>query len=288
MTDKQGLHNFTGEFVYRLLRPDEDPYKDIVCKDPNSNHSISQHVKEGLRVPTRFISTSASFSAAKDWISTSHASRPSEYSHLERRNTIVKISVEYIKNRYPAVAQSAYNFTDESVRCKYLGGVQLGYARRYEEIDFEKTIPKEAITNIYVVGKEWIGTVKPTAIPRAPAITTPAKPVTNSAISPLTRSASTPIASPPLVQSRQSLSETTCNTVSNVIDLPVTNNSQSITPITPLLHASAYLSGASTLSTFLYTNEVVKGGTGVKRKLSYETPKTPLKYKCNVQVNLML
>ena len=173
-----GLDKYKGEFVYRLLRPDESPYKDIVSKDPRANRKISQHVKEGLKIPTQFISTTASFQAAVDWIGTSHACRPSEYSHLERRNTIVKISVKYIRDRYPAVADSAYNFTDDDFRCKHLVGVQNGYASRYQEVDFERTIPKEAITDVHVVGKGWIGLIPPVA----EKASTPASKVANTGI----------------------------------------------------------------------------------------------------------
>ena len=272
----RGLDKYTGEFVYRLLRTDEDPYKDIVCKDPNSNHKISHHVQEGLKIPTQFISTTASFRAARDWISTSHIRRPSQYSDLERRNTIIQISVKYIKDKNPGLANSAYNFTNEEVRSKYLVGMQLGYARRYEEIDFEGTIPKDAITNIFVIGKGWIGTnppVKQTVSTPAPIAT----PTNNSVISPL--STSTPILStrlPPSLQlNTQSLSTTPSSIVSKI------NYDSSITS---QLSAPGNSTGTKLLSTFLASAQMVRGARGVKRRLTEGDPVTPLKYKCNLQV----
>ena len=159
----RGLDNFDGEFVYRLLRPDESPYKDIVCKDPSASLKICQHVQEGLKIPSQFISTTASFEAARDWIETSHRRRPFQYSSLKCRDTIIKISVDYIKDNHPEIANSAYDFTDEDVRSSHLRGLPLGYAIRYQEIDFEGTIPKEAIADIFVVYRGWIGTIPPVA-----------------------------------------------------------------------------------------------------------------------------
>ena len=247
-----GLHNYGGEFVYRLLRPDESPYKDIVCKDLHSNLTISQHVKEGLKIPTQFISTTASFQTAKDWIDTSHACRPSEYSHLERRNTIVKISVKYIRDRYPAVANSAYNFTDENFRCKHLFGIESSYARRYEEIDFERTIPKEAITDIHVVGKGWIGLIPPVATTPAPLpVATPDNTCTNSSTSSV---GSLPFFSPSPQLNLQSLPPSLSSTSSSTGSLIT---SQVATP-------------ASTVA-----------NTGIKRKLSSEDYVPPSKCKRN-------
>ena len=275
----RGLDKYKGEFVYRLLRPNEDPYNDIVCKNPNCNHDISQHVGEGLKIPTQFISTTASFQAAMDWIDTSHSCRPSQYSDLERRNTIIKISVKYIKDRRPALADSAYNFTDGEVRSQYLVGIQMGYARRYEEIDFGRTIPKEAITDIYVVGKGWIGTnppVKQTVNTPAPIAT----PTNNSVISPL--STSTPILSTRLPPSLQLITQSLSTTPSSIVsNISLTNDSS----ITSQLGAPANLTVAKAPSTFPIAAQEERG---VKRRLSSEDPVIPSKFRCYVQVLLML
>ena len=158
----RGLDTFTGEFVYRTLRPDEDPTKDIACMNSGSRRGVDEHVEDGLTYSSRFISTSASFSKAEKWIHTARRHSPARYSERGVRNTIVKISVKILKDEYPNTANSAYNFTDRLVRAKFLPeSDQRGFARGYEEVVFISSIPKEAITDVYVVGRGWIGTSPP-------------------------------------------------------------------------------------------------------------------------------
>ena len=88
-----GLHNLQENFLYRALRNDEDPYRDIVCKDPNSNRTIDEHVKDGLKFPSKYISTTAKFDLAQTWIETSV--RKSNY---KRGTTIIKIDMKYLSN----------------------------------------------------------------------------------------------------------------------------------------------------------------------------------------------
>ena len=89
----KGLQNLKEDFLYRALRTDEDPYKDIVCKDPSSNRTIDQHVKDGLKFPSKYISTTASFNLAERWIRTS-----AYKSSYKRGTTIVKIDVNHFKS----------------------------------------------------------------------------------------------------------------------------------------------------------------------------------------------
>ena len=154
----RGLDSCSHEFVYRVLRPDESPHNKIVCKDAKSERAISEHVEDGLQNPSRFISTSASLCKAERWIDKSYRRVPSKYSKLDRRNTIVKIDMKLIKQNYPTLANSAYDLTDPKVRSMFLkSDTQRGYARGYQEVVFDTSIPLEAISDIYVVGKGWIG-----------------------------------------------------------------------------------------------------------------------------------
>ena len=60
------------EFLYRLLRPDENDVEqtDICAKNPESCVSVIQHVANGsYGGPSKFISTSASQSAIKEFAS---------------------------------------------------------------------------------------------------------------------------------------------------------------------------------------------------------------------------
>ena len=151
-----GLHNLQENFLYRALRNDEDPYRDIVCKDPNSNRTIDEHVKDGLKFPSKYISTTAKFDLAQTWIETSV--RKSNY---KRGTTIIKIDMKYLKNNYPDLVNSAYNFTNDIVRSSFLSKDSCNYARKYEEVVFERFIPSKVICDIYVEGKGWIGVKSP-------------------------------------------------------------------------------------------------------------------------------
>ena len=242
----RGLDSYRHGYVFRTLRPDECPYSDIVCKDRNSKRNICEHVEDGLKYPSRFISTSASFYKAQRWIGTSNGQVPPRYSHLKRRDTIVKIDVTQLKRNYPRIANSAYDFTDCEVRDNFLSNdVQNGYARGYEEVVFEYSIPSELVSDIYVVGRGWVEKMQATSIPElvihsSTMVTTG---ITHLAVN-------TPInTSPPpseLTLSTHSQSAT-CNTVSSIqVD----------------------------------TIKRVNGTARFKRKLTYEDVEPPLKYTC--------
>ena len=172
----KGLHNLKEDFIYRALRTDEDPYKDIVCKDPNSNRTIDQHVKDGLTFSSKYISTTAKFNLAQAWIETSLKKSTCKY---KRGTTIIKIDMNYLKRNNPDLVNSAYNFTDEMVRRSVLLKESCNYARKYEEVVFERLIPSQAIRDVHVAGKGWIGTEPPRSEPipistsTLPSISTP-------------------------------------------------------------------------------------------------------------------
>ena len=63
-----GLVKLNSHYVYRVLRPDEDPHGNLSCKDSGSNRSLAQHIETGLRIPSKFISTTSSLETAKMWL----------------------------------------------------------------------------------------------------------------------------------------------------------------------------------------------------------------------------
>ena len=147
----RGLHNLNQQFLYRALRTDENPHQDIVSKAPHINRPINDHVRDGLKNPSNYISTTTSFDSAKKWINTS--ARESNY---QRGTTIVKIDVSLIKSGYPDLCDSAYNFTDTSVRDRFLGDPSCDYARAYKEVVFSGRIPSQTICDTHVDGRGWI------------------------------------------------------------------------------------------------------------------------------------
>ena len=181
----QGLHNLREDFLYRALRTDEDPYRNIECKDRRSNRTVDEHVKDGLKFPSMYISTTASFDLAQRWINTSRY----VCSQYDRSTTIVKIDVNHLKSRYGSLVRSAYNFTEEAVIDAFLTGKSRRFAERYEEVVFERSIPVSAISDIHVQGRGWIGTSPPRSeptpisIPTLPSISTPLHVYSSSCIS---------------------------------------------------------------------------------------------------------
>ena len=174
----KGLLNLGSDYVYRALRTDEDPYKNIVSTAPNSKRCIDEHVKDGLKFPSRYISTSVSFELADKWRTTSYKKNLMKY---KRGTTIVKIDINYIKRNHLLTYNSAYDFTKRENRNLYLDGRSSGYARGYREVVFDRSIPFQAISNIYIQGKGWVGTQRPLPTPvSAPTTSTiPASSIPN-------------------------------------------------------------------------------------------------------------
>ena len=158
----RGLQNLGTDYLYRALRTDEDPYKDIVSTAPNSKRCISEHVEDGLQFPSKYISTSASLPLAHRWRDTSYEKSLKKY---KRGTTIVKIDISYIKREHSNLYNSAYNFTNRQNRDHYLNWPSSKYARAYKEVVFDRTIPSQAISDIYIEGKGWVGTQRPQNTP---------------------------------------------------------------------------------------------------------------------------
>ena len=146
-----GLDNFHSRYVYRVLRPDEDPHENLTCKDFNSIRSIAQHVQTGLRIPSQYISTTRSFEKAKLWLETADEKTYQKYRN--KRTTIVKIDVSKIKSKYPQIAKSAIDLTRVINRNHFLeNDSQIRFAGAYEEVVFVHYIPSEVVTVEYTKG----------------------------------------------------------------------------------------------------------------------------------------
>ena len=144
----QGLDRFNSRYVYRVLRPDEDPNSDIICSAPLSQRTLCEHVESGLRHPSRFISTSNNLTEALRWMA--KANEKSSLRYVNTRNVIVKIDVELLKSKHSHIAENAYDLSDVLNREKYLKTkLQKGYSTAYGEVVFRDVIPAEAVSIEY-------------------------------------------------------------------------------------------------------------------------------------------
>ena len=143
-----GLDNLNSRFVYRVLRPDEDPYDNLTCKDTYSMRSIAQHVESGLRIPSQYISTTCSFEMAKEWLET--ADEKTSWIYGNKRTTIVKIDIYKIKSEYPQIANSAVDLTNFRNLDYFLeNAAQKRFANAYQEVVFSCYIPNTTVSVVY-------------------------------------------------------------------------------------------------------------------------------------------
>ena len=133
-----GLHNYHGRYVHRVLRPDEDPSY-IRCLAPRNHCSIGEHVENGLRVPSCYISTCSTLQCAYNWLNTANAQTAHIYGN--ERTTIVRIDVDLIKRNYPKVASDAIDLTQW-----FNQGIFL---ENEKQIVFQYVIPSEAVSIEY-------------------------------------------------------------------------------------------------------------------------------------------
>ena len=264
----EGLHNLEEDFLYRALRTDEDPYKDIVCKDPNSNRTIDQHVKDGLKFPSKYISTTASFNLAEKWIGTS-----AYMSFYKRGTTIVKIDVNRLKSIFPHLVNSAYNFTKEDVIDAFLTGDSKRFASRYDEVVFENYIPLCAICNIHVEGKGWIGTEPPRSEPTQTSTSTPpfiSTPIASPSISP------TPTTTSSTLEHKNDASSQNTTLSANIFSSPIFNVSDISSALVSAFETSADIIDVTTPS----CDTAEKRSTGVKHSCEVDLDVKLTKYVC--------
>ena len=263
----KGLHNLREEFLYRALRTEEDPYKNIMCKDASSNRTIIEHVAVGLKNPSKYISTTASFNLAQRWIGT--AAYKSNYAY-ERGTTIVKIDVNYLKSNYPNLVSSAYNFTDEDVKNAFLIGKSKEFAARYKEIVFEKCIPVGAICDIHVEGKGWIGTEQPQSV-STPIFTSTTLPLSSHSLISAFMSPT-----PRTTSSTLEYNDDTSATSQNIAMSTSSISSSSISNISNISTSS--VSALDTSADTSVTSILLRRSAGVKRRCEVGSEVTPAKY----------
>ena len=151
----QGLDDFNARYVYRVLRPDEDPNEDIACQAPQSRRTVSEHIETGLKTPSSFISTTSSIETALKWLRTSDDITSRKYGN--KRTTIVRIDLNKIKQQYPSVANSAIDLTSRYNREVLLQNEkQKSFAAAYREVLFVNRIPSEAVSTEYITGQGFV------------------------------------------------------------------------------------------------------------------------------------
>ena len=115
--DTQGL-----TFLYRVLRPEENPKDGLVAKNPHADKSESSHVNNGsgAKYKSQFKSTSATLEAAKEFRS--------------KRNPRSRIGIIDVSQLPPGT--EVINLTTQENRDHYLGDSDRikNYARKFEEV----------------------------------------------------------------------------------------------------------------------------------------------------------
>ena len=105
------------------------------------------------------------------------ANENSSWRYNNKREIIVRIDVDLIKSKYPELADSAYDLTNDRNRNHFLKTIkQIKFSAAYSEVVFKDMIPREAVSLEYVRG---IGTVRnTTAQPQSFSTVTPKNPHT--------------------------------------------------------------------------------------------------------------
>lgn len=132
------------EYLYRVLRPEENPDKGLKASDRFSDTSIEDHVAYGTKITSKYISTCASKTTAKRFaqLGLDHGD-PSP-------KTIVKLDVAELED-IPTV--KIIDLTKSSVRRKHLGSNERAhrFAMAWEEVLIKGKVPKYCIVKEYQI-----------------------------------------------------------------------------------------------------------------------------------------
>ena len=146
----RGLDTFHSEYLYRVLRPNESPDKNLVCCDRFSLRTIDQHVESGLNDPSRFISTTSDFKAALKWLNKANEKCIMRY--LNVRRVIVRIDVKLLKWKYSRIAAYAYDLSNSFNRDLFLKTEkQKKFSESYHEVVFIDEIPSDVFSTYYIL-----------------------------------------------------------------------------------------------------------------------------------------
>ena len=125
--------------VWRVCRPDENPGKGLVPKDPTATKTLNSHIGSGSRsgYQSQYISTTKDYATAYKWAQKTPGAR------------IVKIDTSKLSNK-------VYDFTDPAVRAKYLSGRwSNNFAKGSQEVVIEGPVRSEAITEATFLGFDF-------------------------------------------------------------------------------------------------------------------------------------
>lgn len=131
----------THQYLYRVLRPSEDPSKGLQAKDLNSDIDVEEHVAYGTYRSSKYISTCANKSSAEGfaYLGIGHGD--------PKPKRIVTIDVSLL-NSVPGVKIiDLTNPVTLSIYCRNNDRAQ-GFANRRDEVLVEGNIPAYCITNV--------------------------------------------------------------------------------------------------------------------------------------------
>ncbi|KAL4229668.1 hypothetical protein ACF0H5_010056 [Mactra antiquata] len=126
-------------YLYRVLRPDENLAVGINARAPSSARTVEEHISKGSYYPSKFISTSKSLEAAKLFAS-----------HTKNKPVrIAKIDVTKLQNTHQII-----DLTDPDVVDQYIS-VGNDFARncvkKFEEVLIVGHIPPQCLQLATVV-----------------------------------------------------------------------------------------------------------------------------------------
>jgi RHS repeat-associated protein len=120
-----------GNFVYRVLRPDENPLLGLTAKNENANYSVEDQVLEGNTIETQYISTTKDINIAFKW-----------HRKPQKNGGIVRIDLDKIMG-------NSYDLTNP-VTSSYFLRTDAGraFAGASQEVIIDGYVPAYAIQRI--------------------------------------------------------------------------------------------------------------------------------------------
>jgi RHS repeat-associated protein len=123
-------NNRDADYVYRVLRPDENPKQGIFAKDPMANRTPNAQVLCGSRCKTQYISTTKSLEIAQNW-------------NQKTGGRIVEIDLNKVHS-------PTLDLTNPEIAIQYLSpGRSMNYARSSQEVLIENYIPSSAVKQLH-------------------------------------------------------------------------------------------------------------------------------------------
>lgn len=108
--------------LYRACNKDADISKGILCKDPNSNRTVAQHIASGSKKPSQYISTTTSSDVVLKW--------------AEEGQPLVNIYVSRLDGM--ETLDKMINLTDKDVREHFIkGAIHRNWAISSKEVLFQ-------------------------------------------------------------------------------------------------------------------------------------------------------